>query len=121
MYMARKLTKPRPEQGERLTRLRKNAGLSQTKLAEIIDVPQSNVAFWEVNDRPPPSEILPKLAEVLGVSIEEIIGVGNPHKKPGPKSKIERQIEAVKKLSRNEQQFISKFLEEVLTNKGVKV
>jgi DNA-binding XRE family transcriptional regulator len=65
--MARKLTTPRPKLGAHLMSLRINAGLNQEELAQKVGVLQQTIAFWEQSDKPPRSEVLPKLAEALGV------------------------------------------------------
>ena len=71
--MGRTLTKTRPKQGVRLAELRKAAGLSQYELARMIGVPQANIAFWERRQKPPRSEVLPKMADALGVRIEDLL------------------------------------------------
>jgi transcriptional regulator with XRE-family HTH domain len=50
--MARQRIKERPAQGKRLVEVRKAAGLSQYELTEMLDVLQSNVAFWEQSEKP---------------------------------------------------------------------
>jgi transcriptional regulator with XRE-family HTH domain len=69
--MPRTLTKTRPSQGAHLAALRQAAGFSQSALAAQVGETQQNIAFWEQSDKPPRSDVLPKLARVLGVSVEE--------------------------------------------------
>ena len=109
--MGRKLSRPRPSQGARLARLRQEAGLSQYELARLIGVTQSSVAFWELNDRPPRSEVLPKLAKALGVRIEDLLN-GNVSLKGsrGPKGKLRKLFEEVSNLPRNQQQKVIEFV-----------
>ena len=71
--MARTLTKPRPRQGELLRQFRLAAGLSQRELAGLIGETQQNVAFWEQSDKPPRSDVLPRLAQALGVRVEDLL------------------------------------------------
>ncbi|MCE0484989.1 MAG: helix-turn-helix domain-containing protein [Methylacidiphilales bacterium] len=105
--------------GARLAALRKTASLSQSQLALAVGIPQRTVSFYERQADHLPSDLLPKLARVLGVSIEVILGLeavqGN---KRGPKSKLERQFEAINQLPRTRQQFVSKLLDQLLTSKG---
>ena len=83
--MVKKLTRPRPKQGERLLQLRLSAGLSQKELADLIGETQQNIAHWAQAAMPPRSDTLPKLAKVLGVRVEDILAVdGAPPKKTGP-------------------------------------
>jgi DNA-binding XRE family transcriptional regulator len=100
---------PRPEQGAHLLELRKAAGLTQTELAEAVGVPQANIVFWEWSDKPPRSDLLPKMAKVLAVRVDDLI-VTDGHipltKRPGPVGEIQRAFEAVRQLPRSQQRKI---------------
>lgn len=104
------MTKPRPKQGARLAQLRKAAGLSQYELADQIGVPQPNIAFWEQSEKPPRSEVLPKMAKALGVTVEELLNTDSVKKvtqrKGGPTGKVRKVFERVSKLPRNQQDKI---------------
>jgi transcriptional regulator with XRE-family HTH domain len=105
--MGRKLTKTRPPQAARLVALRKAAGLSQAELARLIGEPQANIAFWERTEKPPRSDVLPKLADVLGVRIEELLDVQAPSGRRAPAaSQAKRLFEEVQKLPRRQQQKV---------------
>ena len=60
------------EQVFRIAGMREHAGLTQAELAKRMGCGQSAVGMWETGARAPKSRILPKLAEVLGCSIEEL-------------------------------------------------
>ena len=95
------------ECGARLAALRKAAGLSQVQLAKALEIPQRTISFYEREGTYIPSTLLPGLAKALGVSIEEILGVGESQaRKRGPKSRLERQLESIGKLPRNQQEKI---------------
>jgi transcriptional regulator with XRE-family HTH domain len=100
---------PRPAQGAHLLALRKAAGLTQTELADAVGVPQTNIVFWEWSDKPPRSDLLPKIAKILGVRVDELI-VSDGHvpltNRPGPVGEIQRAFEAVRKLPRSQQRKI---------------
>ncbi|OGR15198.1 MAG: hypothetical protein A2341_07150 [Deltaproteobacteria bacterium RIFOXYB12_FULL_58_9] len=109
--MARKLSKDRPPQGARLAELRKAAGLSQTELANLIDVPQQNIAYWEQAEKPPRSDVLPRLAEVLGVKVEQLLDVNASLKRHGgPVGKVRRVFEDVSRLPRRQQEKVVEFV-----------
>ena len=55
----------------RLAALRKDAGLSQYELARYVGVPQANIAFWERSEKPLRSDVLSKMAQALGVTLED--------------------------------------------------
>jgi transcriptional regulator with XRE-family HTH domain len=105
--MGRKLKKTRPPQAARLVALRKAAGLSQAELARLIGEPQANIAFWERTEKPPRSDVLPKLADVLGVRIEELLDVQAPAGRRAPAaSQARRLFDEVQKLPRRQQQKV---------------
>jgi transcriptional regulator with XRE-family HTH domain len=66
---------PRPITGESpLARLRIAAGLSQRELAERLGkISEPGIHRWETGRTRPSVDILPVLAETLGVSIESIV------------------------------------------------
>jgi transcriptional regulator with XRE-family HTH domain len=105
--MVRRVTKSRPKQGARLAELRKAAGFSQYELARLIGVPQPNIAFWELSAKPPRSEVLPKMARVLGVRVEQLLDTeAAVERKAGPTGKVQQAFEAVSRLPRRQQEKI---------------
>ena len=61
--------------GKRIMTLRKGKGLTQEQLAERVSVSPQAVSKWENDVSCPDIAIIPKLAEVLGVSTDELLGV----------------------------------------------
>ena len=110
--MARRASKSRPAQGAQLAALRQAAGLSQAELARAIGVPQQNVAFWELSDKPPRSDALPKLAHVLGVKVEALLSPSMPPgaRRSGPKGRLLKVFEAAASLPRPQQQLVEQFV-----------
>ena len=99
--------------GARLTELRIQAGLSQQDLAERIGVPLANIGFWERTSTPPSSKVLPKLAEVLGMTLEEIL-TGKAKtviRKGGPSGKMRQLFDAASRLPRSQQEKVAAVLE----------
>jgi len=62
------------ELGARIAALRKEHGLTQTQLAETLDLTQQMVVSYEVGRRRVPVSLLPAIAEALAVSLEQLIG-----------------------------------------------
>lgn len=58
----------------RVKELRVLKNLTQDELAKKMDVTRSTVAMWETGKALPNSDKLPKLAEVLGCTIDELYG-----------------------------------------------
>jgi transcriptional regulator with XRE-family HTH domain len=111
-YDATMRKKDRPPLGMRLTELRQAAGLTQAQLAERIGVHPSNIGFWELSGTPPRGEVLPKLAHVLGVSVDEFLGVTPPKpKKQAAKGRLQLVFESAAKLPRRQQEKIAEFVE----------
>lgn len=63
------------EFGQRLKELRKAKGLTQKQLAEMIGVKNSIISFYEVGDRIPSPEVIKKLAAVLHISADFLLGL----------------------------------------------
>ena len=58
----------------RIKQLREAAGMSQRELRERIGISGPAVAMWESGENRPSLTNLEKLADVLGVSIDAILG-----------------------------------------------
>jgi len=56
--------------GERLQRLRASAGLTQTQVADMANVPISSLRNWETDHREPGFRAAVQLAKALGVAVE---------------------------------------------------
>jgi len=56
----------------RLAQRRKDVGLSQERLAEVMNVDRSTVARWERADTDPQPWHRPRLAEALRISVDEL-------------------------------------------------
>ncbi|HEY2975627.1 MAG TPA: helix-turn-helix transcriptional regulator [Pyrinomonadaceae bacterium] len=61
--------------GERLARLRQEAGLSQRDLAAEVNISQRMVAYYEKQTAHPPTHLLAILAKALGVSSDQLLGI----------------------------------------------
>ena len=53
--------------------LRDNLGMTQDQLAQKLDVTQGAVAQWEAGLSKPEIGRLPKLAKVLGVTVDDLL------------------------------------------------
>jgi transcriptional regulator with XRE-family HTH domain len=58
----------------RLQKLRKAAGLSQSQLARAAGVPVATLQGWERARRMPRLEAAIKLADALGITLDELAG-----------------------------------------------
>jgi hypothetical protein len=64
------------------------------------------------------STVVSTLAKVLGVSMEDLLGINNggQRAKRGPRSQLERQLEAVATLPRHQQQKILDVVEAMIAH-----
>lgn len=61
----------------RLSEMRKRAGLTQQQLAEKIGVTQQTIWYYENDRREMKSSVLVELSKALGCSVSELLGLGN--------------------------------------------
>ena len=107
--------KKAPAFGARLSALRKQAGLSQTEFADKVGITRAMVDYYERRATNPSADFIVKAAAVLGCTTDEVLGVGGKTAgKAGRKSKLDRYVEQIKALPRAEQQYVVKFLEQVV-------
>ena len=62
---------------DRLKTLRLNNHLTQRRLSEIADISKNTLKGYENARHEPPGYVVVKLVEALGVSTDELLGVGD--------------------------------------------
>ncbi len=100
--------------GRRITKLRKDQGMTQGQLAEYLSISQQHMASFEKGIRKVPASILPMLAQLFGTSVDELVGSKSLAAKRGPMPKLQRQIEQVALLPKAKQKFVSEMLDTVI-------
>lgn len=65
--------------GKRIIENRKRLGLTQDRLAEQLGVTAQAVSKWENDQSCPDIAMLPKLAEIFGISTDELLGIAKVH------------------------------------------
>lgn len=60
--------------GERIAQLRKSRSMSQFQLAKTLNIATSTLGMYETNRRKPNMEMLEKLADFFGVSVDYLLG-----------------------------------------------
>lgn len=78
----KKSVEPEESFGRRLAGMREGAGLSQRALAKQAGLSQRMVAYYEGRAALPPGHVLAVLAEVLGTSADELVGISKPKASP---------------------------------------
>ena len=60
--------------GNNIKRIRQNKGVTQEQLGDIIGVTGQAISKWENGSALPDIQVLPKLADYFGISIDELMG-----------------------------------------------
>lgn len=102
------------ELGTRIHALRKAQRITQVQLAEQLGVSQQTVTAYESGNRRVPISHLPRLAALLGTSVEALIGQPASTGKRGPAPRIQQQLELVSRLPRAKQKMVSEVLDSLL-------
>lgn len=66
--------------GAYVSRLRKTADMTQSELAEKLNLTRQAISKYETGDSFPDISILIQIAEILGITLDELINSGNPTK-----------------------------------------
>ena len=59
--------------GKRIASLQREKELNQDELAEMLNISPQAVSKWENNQTCPDISLLPRLAEILGVTVDELL------------------------------------------------
>lgn len=62
---------------ETIKNMRKQRGMTQTALAEQLDITRSSVNAWEMGLSLPSTQYIVELAEIFGVSSDYLLGVNH--------------------------------------------
>lgn len=108
--------------GKRLVALRKNAGYTQVELAKELEVTQRMVSYYEGHSEYPPAALLPKLAKLLNVTTDELLGIEPVKKARQPDTRLQRRFQQIEKLPSKEKrqlvQVIDTFLRAAQVNES---
>lgn len=97
--------------GARLAELRKRAGYTQQELAEAVQTTQRMISYYETQAEPPPSTLLPELARVLGVSVDQLLGLAPLKKSRLPDSRVLRRLQQIEALEPGEKRQVLQVLD----------
>ncbi|HMP91214.1 MAG TPA: helix-turn-helix transcriptional regulator [Kiritimatiellia bacterium] len=108
----------RPPLGARIAALREEAGLSQQHLADLLDVNQQMIAYWERRASTLRPAQLAALADALKVSVDELLGKSAARTRGGPSGRVRHAFEKVSRLPRRKQQKIVEVVEALVAQHG---
>ena len=87
--------------GKRIVHHRKRLGMTQDRLAEQLGVTAQAVSKWENDQACPDITMLPKLAEIFGITTDELLGISTVH-----------QAEVVTEQEKNQEQGLNELFED---------
>jgi len=104
--------------GARLADLRKSCGLTQTQLGDAVGASKRVIAYYETDGGQPPGAMLPNLADMLGVSVEQLLGTKVIKKKESPKTaRLLNRLRKVEELSPTDQRAVLKYIDTLYEKK----
>ena len=74
--------------GEKICTLRTGKGLSQEDLAQRLEVSRQSVSKWKTGQSVPDLEKIIRLADLFGVSVDELVREGERPQPPQPETKV---------------------------------
>ena len=109
---------------ENLARLRKERQLTQTQLAELLDVQPRLISRWETGQVKPQFDHMVRLAEVLEVSLDELAkgaeSVPDPARHAIRNKRLEELCRRVDGLSREDQEVVCHVMDSLIRKEQVK-
>src|SRR5258708_363451 len=91
--------------------LRRQRGLTQAQLGELLGISQQKIAAVELGTRRMGVAMLPALAKALAVTIDVLLGEKSQPAKRGPIPKLHRHMERIAQLPKAQQRFVLQVLD----------
>ena len=104
--------------GARVAQARKARNLTQQQICEQLGIPQQTLANYEGGHVRLPASMLPTLAQLLNLTLEEILGQEPQPSKRGPTPRLQLQIDRISKLPKAKQHVVMEMLDMVLTSQA---
>ena len=83
---------------DRLVELRKEHKLSQEALAEKLGLSRQSISKWERAEASPDTDNLIALAEVYGITLDQLLGNNEPEKEPQPQPEAPKKQLSAKQI-----------------------
>ena len=104
--------------GSRIARLRRDKGMTQTELAQLLEVSQPVVFDYENDAIKLSGETIAQLAQILSVSADEILGlekIAAAKAAPIRNRRLYRQLQNIEKLPKRDQEALLRTIDAFLT------
>lgn len=99
--------------GHRVAQLRKQCGMSQTDLAKVVGVSYAQLGRYETKGTQPPAEVLKKIAEALGTTVDYLISGDKDEKAQATLRDAEllQQFRAVEQMNEKDKSTIKDIID----------
>lgn len=104
--------------GARIAQARKDQGLTQQQVADELGIAQQTLAHYESGRLRLPASMLPVLAQMLGQTVDELLGQEKAKGKRGPTPRLQQQIDRISQLPKTKQLFVMEMLDMVIAQTG---
>ena len=103
--------------GQRIARLRREKGMTQIELADILGVTQPVVSDYEHGALRVHGELIIQLAEIFGTSANEILGLEPKGKSDAPikNRRLYRRVQAIDQLPKRDQEALLRTIDAFLS------
>lgn len=113
--MASTKTIPAESIGQRITRLRKERGITQEELSDYLGVSQPVVSDYERGELRVHGELIVKLAKFLKVSADELLGLNSMKEVGAPKNRrLLRRLQQLDRLPKRDQEAVIRTMDAFL-------
>ena len=101
--------------GQRLARLRKERGFTQSKLANKMGLVQALISEYERDKIRPYHEMVARFAVALDVSTDELIGLNTPKRKHGtPSLRLQKRMLKIEELPTHQKKILLRTIDTIL-------
>lgn len=103
--------------GHRIARLRRDRGMTQVELAQKLAVSQPVVSDYENDVIRLPADVVSKIAAILGVSTDELLGHQSPAQNVGglKNRRLYRRLQEIEKLPKRDQEALLRTIDAFVT------
>lgn len=84
--------------GEKLVTLRESKGLTQKKLAELLDITPTRLNYWEKDKRQPDIVLVKKIASVLDIPVSYLMNWDEVY---NPDGKLEMEVKLIEEIEKH--------------------
>jgi transcriptional regulator with XRE-family HTH domain len=97
-------------------RLHKARGFTQTdELGELLGVSQRVLTYYERESGRPPAHLLPRLADALKVTVDELVGYERLKEAQAPRNpRLWRKLREIEKLGEADRKAVLRFVDALL-------